>query len=93
MAFKVVTTTSFDREAKGILKKDKTLVDIFEKIIEALQIDPHNLSKHCDIKKLNDVPFGMGKWRIRSGNYRFRYEIDGAKVVLLSVKNRKDCYR
>jgi len=42
MAFKVLTTPSFDREARGIFGKDKTVADIFEKVIESLKSDPYN---------------------------------------------------
>lgn len=35
----------------------------------------------------------IGKWRIRIGDYRIRYDIEGDKVVLLRILHRKDIYR
>ena len=41
--------------------------------------------------KLKDVE--IGQWRLRVGDYRIRYDIDGDKVVLHLVKHRRDIYR
>jgi len=35
----------------------------------------------------------IGHWRIRIGDYRIRYDIEGNKVILLRILHRKDIYR
>ena len=53
------------------------------------------------IQKLGKDPFRgrkleaveIGQWRIRIGDYRFRYDIVGSDVVLHRICHRKDIYR
>jgi mRNA-degrading endonuclease RelE of RelBE toxin-antitoxin system len=35
----------------------------------------------------------IGQWRIRVGDYRIRYDIEGNRVLLYRVRHRKDIYR
>ena len=42
-------------------------------------------------KKLGGV--AIGQWRVRVGDYRIRYDIEGADVLLYRVRDRKDIYR
>jgi len=56
-----------------------------EKAINKLAKNPYQGIKLASIK--------IGKWRIRIGNYRIRYDIEGDKVVLLRILHRKDIYR
>jgi mRNA-degrading endonuclease RelE of RelBE toxin-antitoxin system len=35
------------------------------------------------IKKLRSVPAGEGQYRLRSGRFRFRYDIEEREVLLL----------
>ncbi|MBU2109834.1 type II toxin-antitoxin system RelE/ParE family toxin [Patescibacteria group bacterium] len=91
--FRVFTTPAFDRELKKFFKKDKTIVAIFEIVAEILRNDPINKSKRYEIKKLIDVKQREGQWRIRQRNYRVRYDIFGNKVVLQSIRDRRDSYK
>jgi addiction module RelE/StbE family toxin len=51
--------------------------------------------------KLRDTPYqvrklagvGVGKWRIRIGDYRVRYDIERNVVLLYRVRKREDIYR
>jgi addiction module RelE/StbE family toxin len=51
--------------------------------------------------KLRDTPsqgrklagVGVGKWRIRIGDYRVRYDIERNVVLLYRVRKREDIYR
>ncbi|MCL5773985.1 MAG: hypothetical protein M1536_06350 [Firmicutes bacterium] len=52
----------------------------------------YNSSSSHDIKKLTAVEHGEGQFRIRSGNYRLRYDIFGKNVVLYSARDRKEAY-
>jgi mRNA interferase RelE/StbE len=42
-------------------------------------------------QQLTEVP--IGQWRIRVGDYRIRYDIEGSRVLLYRVRHRKDIYR
>jgi mRNA interferase RelE/StbE len=35
----------------------------------------------------------LGAWRIRVGDYRIRYDIEGNQVLLYRVRHRRDIYR
>jgi mRNA interferase RelE/StbE len=54
-------------------------------VLEVLQENPQQGSQ------LTNVP--IGKWRIRVGDYRIRYDIEGDQVLLYRVRHRKDIYR
>jgi len=54
--------------------------------------DPHNRSGRHPIKKLAGLRPGQGQWRIRWREYRLRYDIFGAEVVMHSFRHRKDAY-
>jgi hypothetical protein len=52
-------------------------VERFEEAIEVLSPDPQNKSHKYPIKKLTNVPAGEGQYRLRSGRFRFRYDVAG----------------
>lgn len=91
--FQILSTPSFEREFKKILKKDKNIIKIFEVSIEVLQDNPFGKNSLSNIKKLTDIKQGEGEWRIRLKDYRVRYDIIKNKVILHSIKNRKDAYK
>ena len=63
-------------------------------VIEILSTDPYNRTRQHAIKKLEQVPAGDAQYRIRSGRFRLRYDIDGTSVYLKSVSlRREDTYR
>jgi mRNA interferase RelE/StbE len=35
----------------------------------------------------------IGQWRIRVGDWRVRYDIEGAQILLYRVRHRRDIYR
>jgi len=46
------------------------------------------------VKKLKDVKKDdLGQWRIRVGQYRFRFDVDKNKIILKFVGLRRDSYR
>ena len=53
--------------------------------LEVLQQNPYQGSR------LTNVP--IGQWRVRVGDYRIRYDIEGNRVLLYRVRHRKDIYR
>ncbi len=82
-SYSVVTTAHFDRLLKKLPPKHSDLVERFEEAIGILSVDPHNKSHKYAIKKLKEVGQGEGQYRLRSGRFRFRYDIAGREVVLL----------
>lgn len=77
--FVVFTTGRFDRLLKKHVHGHPELADVFAEVIAILRSDPYNRSRRHQIKKLEGVPPGEGQYRLRSGRWRFRYEIWGQK--------------
>jgi mRNA interferase RelE/StbE len=42
-----------------------------------------------DVRKLAGVG---NRWRLRVGNWRVRFQLDGDQIYILSVLNRRDAY-
>jgi mRNA-degrading endonuclease RelE of RelBE toxin-antitoxin system len=76
-AYSVVTTAHFDRLIKKLAPKHS-------------ELDPLNKSRKYPIKKLQGVSAGEGQHRVRSGRFRFRYDIAGREVVLLHCGLRRE---
>ena len=89
----VISSPLFDREIKKFQKQNSLVVSVYEKSLEVIKVDPFNISRVYQIKKLTDVPFGKGQWRIKIGQYRIRYDIDDQTVILRRIRDRKDVYR
>ena len=81
-AYSVLTTSRFDRLMKKLAPKHPELVERFEQAIAILSADPYNKSGKYAIKKLVGIPAGEGQYRLRSGRFRFRYDVEGLEVVL-----------
>jgi len=79
--FIVKTNTHFDKLMKVLSKRYFELPDIYVEAVEILEEDPYNLSKRFNIKKLTDVTDGLGKFRLRLGRWRFRYNVSGNAVI------------
>jgi mRNA-degrading endonuclease RelE of RelBE toxin-antitoxin system len=92
VTFRVFTTAAFDRSIKRLAKKNPDIPDMFEGLVTTLAADPQNTSRKHSIKKLTNVDAGDGQWRIRSGVYRLRYDVQGDVVTLHSINHRKDAY-
>ena len=58
--------------------------------ISILSVDLYNKSQKYPIKKLQGVPAGEGQYRLRSGRFRFRYDIAEREVVLLYCGLRRE---
>jgi mRNA interferase RelE/StbE len=54
-------------------------------VLEELQDNPYQGSKLSHI--------AIGQWRIRIGDYRIRYDIEGEEVLLYRVRHRREIYR
>jgi len=71
----VLTTPRFDRLLKKHAPGHPELADVFAEVISTLKSDPYNQSRRHQIRKLEGVPPGEGQYRLRSGRWRFRYDI------------------
>lgn len=91
-AFHLVSTSSFERDVRTLTKRNFKLLSQIQSSFDILEEDPHNTSRHYPIKKLVGVKPGQGQWRIRLGNFRLRYDIVGADIILYSFKHRKEAY-
>lgn len=81
-SYQVRNTAHFERLAKKLAPKHADLIERLEEAIGTLSIDPYNKSHNYPIKKLQGVSAGDGQYRLRSGRFRFRYDISGNEVVL-----------
>ena len=45
----------------------------------------------CSVKKLQDID--PPEYRVRAGDYRARFELDGDIIRVLRVRNRREAYR
>jgi mRNA-degrading endonuclease RelE of RelBE toxin-antitoxin system len=89
-AFSVLTTAHFDRLLKKLAPKQPDLAARFEDAIAILSRDPHNKSGKYAIKKLVGVSAGGGQYRLRSGRFRFRYDVAEREVTLLYCGLRRE---
>jgi hypothetical protein len=79
---------------KKLAPKHPDLAGRFEEAIAVLSVDPYNRTNKYAIKKLAGVAAGDGQYRLRSGRFRFRYDIAGSEVLLhYCGLRREDTYQ
>jgi mRNA-degrading endonuclease RelE of RelBE toxin-antitoxin system len=91
-AYRVVSTRAFERSARKLIRKVPKIEDVLDELRGVLETDPLNVSRQHNIKKLTNIELGEGQWRIRSGVYRLRYDVEGDIVTLYSINHRKEAY-
>jgi mRNA-degrading endonuclease RelE of RelBE toxin-antitoxin system len=91
-SYRILVTSFFEKDLKRQSKKDRKMLEQIENLKKILEADPYNLSRRFDIKKLKGIKPGEGQFRIRTKQYRLRYDIFGQDVVLYSFRHRKDIY-
>jgi mRNA-degrading endonuclease RelE of RelBE toxin-antitoxin system len=89
-AFSVLTTAHFDRLMKKLAPRHPDLLERFEETILVLAKDPHNKTGKYPIKKLRGLQADEGQYRLRSGRFRFRYDIAEREVILLYCGLRRE---
>ena len=89
-AFSVRTDAHFERLARSLRKGHPDFTDRFAEAIAILAADPYNRSRSHAIKKLEGVDRGDGQYRLRSGRFRFRYDIYDKEVVLTYCGLRRE---
>lgn len=80
--FLLVPTKTFLKNLKKIDPKLKRRV---AKALDNLQENPFQGKKLTAIE--------IGKWRIRIGDYRIRYDVEDNLIVLYTIHHRKDIYK
>ena len=92
--FAVFVTARFERDYRALLKRHRALATDYATVVGVLGTDPYNRTRQHPIKKLEQVVPGDGQYRIRSGRFRFRYDIVGPSVYLKACSlRREDTYR
>lgn len=82
IVYKVELTPTATKDLKNLPKPEA------KKIIEKIQRLEYDLIGN--IKKLTNF---SPEYRLRVGNYRVLFEIEGRKIVIYRVKHRKEAYR
>ncbi len=84
--FTVRLTDRFIKDLKILPRKEQG------KVLQLLkQLETNPLEPSSRVKKLKSK--GVGRWRLRTGNYRVRYDVFKQDVVLYRVRHRKDIYK
>jgi mRNA-degrading endonuclease RelE of RelBE toxin-antitoxin system len=81
-AFAVFVTARFERDYRALLKRHPEVAIDYAHLLGILSVDPYNRTRKYPIRKLEQVAAGEGQYRIRSGRFRFRYDIEGTSVYL-----------
>jgi addiction module RelE/StbE family toxin len=80
--FQLVPTKTFLKDLKKIDAKLKRRI---AKALDNLQENPFQGKKLAAIE--------IGKWRIRIGDYRIRYDVESHFIILYTIRHRKDIYK
>ena len=82
---KILVDKSFERDVKRLpVQAQKQLQEITQKLSIASSLQEINLSKMEGAKNA---------YRIRFGNYRVGFYLDGDSIILSRVLDRKEMYR
>jgi len=84
-SYKLVPSKTFLKDLRKIPPGYKSRVN---KALLKLKKDPFSAR---DLKKLANIE--IGRWRLRIGDYRLRYDIIGLEIKLHIIRHRKDAYR
>lgn len=91
--YRILTTPTFERETRKLKQRNPQIIKHLEGMVEILRIDPRNRTHSHNIKQLKGVRSGEGQFRIRSSEWRLRYDITGRYVILHSFRHRSEAYR
>ncbi len=80
--YHLVISNRFRRDLRQL---DATM---HRRVLEAL--DQLQEDSYRDLQLTN---VQIGQWRIRVGDYRIRYDIEGERVLLYRVRHRREIYR
>ena len=84
MAYELVYTK---RAVKDIRRLDHKVKERLKKVLEKFKEAPFEES----VKKLSHPE--LGTYRLRIGDYRVIFDVDGDNLIILRLGHRKDIYR
>ena len=94
--YSLLVTSGFERIARRLSKRDSEFAAARNRVRRILERDPSNHTQRHNLRKLKDVSHGSGQYRLRVGQFRFRYDIyPREKEVVLTFCGRrgKDTYK
>ena len=80
--YRLIISNSFRRDLRRL---DAATHRRVLTVLEGLQASPYEGTKLTNV--------AIGQWRIRVGDYRIRYDIEGEEILLYRVRHRRDIYR
>ena len=88
--FRVFVTARFERDYRSLGRGHPELAERYAAALAVLKRDPYNRTRRYPIKKLEGIAAGHGQYRLRSGRFRFRYDIQGQLVFLKACSLRRE---
>jgi mRNA interferase RelE/StbE len=85
-AFVVLFTSSAEREFRRLPRDVK---ERFSDAFALLEVDPGRRRAGCDVRMLSGV---ANAWRLRVGDYRGIYAVEGGDVVFTRFGHRRSVY-
>ena len=82
MKYQVELKPTAVKDLKSLHPKDVS------KVIARLEALTDDMKGH--VKKLTNF---TPEYRMRAGNYRALFEVEGARIIVYRIKHRKDVYR
>jgi mRNA interferase RelE/StbE len=80
--YHLIISNRFRRDLRGL---DAPVPRRVLEALERLQENPRSGSRLTNVT--------IGAWRVRVGDYRIRYDIEGDRVLLYRVRHRREIYR
>ncbi|MBE0574942.1 MAG: type II toxin-antitoxin system RelE/ParE family toxin [Desulfuromonadales bacterium] len=89
MSYAIELTSAAEKTLLKLAKKDRALMVRIDRALLALTEDPTPASSKLLLGEVSNL------YRLRVGDYRIIYQVDGDKLVVLVVHvgHRKDVYR
>ena len=87
MTYKIFISKTFQKKYKNLEPKDQPYV---KNSLNGLKIDPYNPRVKCDIKQLKNTK--PRKYRLRVGNLRIIYIVDGKIIKIIDLIKRETGY-
>jgi len=80
--YQLVPTKTFLKDLKRV---DPKLKKKISKLLDNFKENPFQGKKLTAIE--------IGKWRFRIGDYRIRYDVEGNRIILYTIRHRKEVYK